>query len=168
MPQWVGSVSASLASGKHEADGSSYLGGVQISGEQPDLLEGWWVAPCVLLFRRRAVSNSGAWDETLGAGQDRDLITTMALDGADIRYQPGCYSVYRRYGNVTVSTSDPARWLANHERVLEKAERRLEETGSLLPQYRCALATSCFGLARNYYDRDRAAYQRLLAKTLAL
>lgn len=156
----------------HEADGSSHLGAVQIPGQQADLLEsllaGWWVAPCALLMRRQVVIDSSGWDETLSAGQDRDFVTTVALDGADIRYQPGCHSVYRRYGNVTVSTSDPARWLTSHQRVLEKAERRLETTGRLLPQYRRALATSYFRIARNCYDLDRGAYERLLAKTLAL
>jgi glycosyltransferase involved in cell wall biosynthesis len=156
----------------HEPDGSSHLGEVQNPGQQSDLLEallvGWWVAPCALLLRRQAVLDAGGWDETLSAGQDRDFVTTLALNGADIRYQPGCYSVYRRYGNVTVSTADPVRWLTNHERVLVKAERKLEATDRLLPRYRCALAASYFRLARDYYDLDRATYKQFLAKTLAL
>ena len=111
---------------------------------------------------------SGGWDETLTAAQDRDFFLTAALNGADIRYQPGCHSVYRRYGNVTVSTSNRPRWLANHQRVLEKAEASLLETGRSVPRYRHALATSYFSLVRNYYDLDRSTYLSLLDKVLAL
>ncbi|NIV29931.1 MAG: glycosyltransferase [Anaerolineae bacterium] len=156
----------------HEPDGSSHWGDVQATGQQADVLEsllaGWWVANNALLVRRQAVVDAGGWDETLGAGQDRDFFTTIALSGADIRYQPGCLSVYRRYGKVTVSTSDLNRWQTNHKRVLEKAECQLELTDRLLPRYRRALATSYFRLARSWYDSDRAMYQHLLARALSL
>lgn len=156
----------------HGPDGSSRLGAIQLVGHQADPLEsllgGWWVANNAFLLRRQVVLDGGGWDEALSAGQDRDFITTLALNGADIRYQPGCYSVYRRYGNVTVSTSDPLRWLANHQRVLEKAEHTLAATDRLLPEYRRALAASYFRIARNYYDTDRAAYRQLLDRTTAL
>lgn len=156
----------------HEPDGSSHLGDVQVAGQQIDVLEsllaGWWVAPVALLWRRRIVEASGGWDETLSAGQDRDFITTIAMNGADIHYQPGCHSVYRRYGNVTVSTGSMQRWLKNHQRLLEKAESSLAEAGRLEPRYRNALAASYFHLARNYYDLDRPMYLRLLDKVLWL
>jgi glycosyltransferase involved in cell wall biosynthesis len=156
----------------HEPDGSSHLGDVQVTGQQADVLEsllaGWWVANNALLVRRKAVLDAGGWDETLCAGQDRDFFTTIALSGADIRYQAGCLSVYRRYGKVTVSTSDLDRWQMNHKRVLEKAECQLESADRLFPRYREALATSYFRLARSWYDSDRAMYQRLLARALSL
>jgi glycosyltransferase involved in cell wall biosynthesis len=156
----------------HEAGGSSRLGAIELAGHRADTLEsllaGWWVANHAFLLRRQVVLDGGGWDESFSAGQDRDFITTLALNGADIRYQPGCYSVYRRYGNVTVSTSDPVRWLANHQRVLEKAELALAATDRLSPRYRRALAASYFRIARSYYDTDRAAYRRLLDRTLAL
>ena len=156
----------------HKPDGSSHLGDVQISGQQADVLEsllaGWWVAPVALLWRRRTVAASGGWDETLTAAQDRDFFTTVALRGADIQYQPGCHSIYRRYGNLTVSTGSLPRRLENHQRVLEKAEASLAEADRLVPGYRSALATSYFGLARNYYDLDRSMYLELLDKVLWL
>jgi glycosyltransferase involved in cell wall biosynthesis len=156
----------------HEPDGSSHLGEVQISGEQVDVLEsllaGWWVAPVALLWRRRVVVESGGWDEALTAAQDRDFFTMVALSGSDIRYQSGCHSVYRRYGNVTVSTSNTARWLENSQQVLEKAERKLQATSQLLMPYRRALATSYFRLARNYYDVERSRYDQLLDRALEL
>ena len=156
----------------HEPDGSSRLGDAEVPGQQFDVLEsllsGWWVAPAAILWRRRLVAASGGWDETLAAAQDRDFFISAALHGADIRYQPGCHSVYRRYGNVTVSTGSRPRWLGNHKRVLEKAEASLMEADRLVPRYRQALATSYFILARNYYDLDRSTYLRLLDKVLFL
>jgi glycosyltransferase involved in cell wall biosynthesis len=156
----------------HQPDGSSHLGEVQISGEQMDVLEsllaGWWVAPVALLWRRGTVLDAGGWDEALSAAQDRDFFTAVALREADIRYQPGCHSVYRRHGNETVSTGNLVRWLENHRRVLEKAEHRLEATDQLLPRYRKALANSYFRLARNYYDLERITYDELLDKILVL
>ena len=156
----------------HRPDGSSHLGDVEVSGQQTDvlrsLLSGWWVAPAAILWRRRIVTASGGWDDALTAAQDRDFFITAALQGADIGYQPGCHSVYRRYGNVTVSTSNRPRWLENHQRVLEKAEASLLKVGRLVPCYRQALATSYFSLARNYYDLDRPTYLRLLERVLLL
>jgi glycosyltransferase involved in cell wall biosynthesis len=156
----------------HRPDGSSYLGEVAVSGTQDDVLEsllaGWWVAPAAILFRRQAVVDSGGWDETLLAAQDLDFFSAVAMTGADIRYQPGCFSIYRRYGNVTVSTGNHPRWLENHERVLNKAEAKLSTSGRLSARYRQALASSYFHLARNYYDLDRSRYTQLMHKTLAL
>ena len=156
----------------HESDGSSHLGEMRISGKQEDVLEsllaGWWVAPPALLWRRAAVAKDGGWDEALTAAQDRDFFIAAALRGADIRYQPGCLSVYRRYGNITVSTCSRVRWLENHQRVLEKAESSLVRADRLIPRYRCALAKSYFSLARNYYDLDRSMYHRLLHRVLSL
>jgi glycosyltransferase involved in cell wall biosynthesis len=156
----------------HEPDGSSRLGDVQVAGQQKDVLEsllaGWWVANNALLVRRQAVVDAGGWDEALSAAQDRDFFTTLALGGADIRYQPGCHSIYRRYGSVTVSTGSPPRWLESHQLALEKAEVSLVEAGRLGSRYRNALAASYFRLARNYYDLDRYMYLRLLDKVLWL
>ena len=121
-----------------------------------------------MILRRQAVVDSGGWDETLNAGQDRDCVTTIALGGADIRYQAGCLSVHRRYGKVTVSTSDLRRWLENHQRILEKAEESLVQADRLVLRCRRGLASSYFSLSRNYYDVDRSMYRKLVGKVLSL
>lgn len=148
------------------------LGPVNIPGTQEDvlaaLLGGWWTANLTLLFRRAVVEQTGGWDESLAAGQDRDFFQSVALTGADIRYQPGCHSIYRRYGAVTVSTSNRLRWLENHQRILEKAEARLLQMNKMTAIYRQALARSYFHVARNYYQHDRTQYAALISKTLAL
>ncbi len=152
--------------------GASALGPVQVSGAQDDvlaaLLRGWWTANHSILFRRKVVTAVGGWDESIEAGQDRDFFQSVALTGADIRYQPGCYTIYRRYGHVTTSTGNRLRWLENHEKILRKAERRLQETGRWTLTYRQALAHSYFHLARNYYARDKEKHQCLYAKVRQL
>lgn len=92
----------------------------------------------------------------------------MAMTGADVRYQAGCHSIYRRYGAVTVSTTDRQRWLENHQRILEKAEERLQQTGCLTEAYRQALARSYFQVARNYFDVQRDRYQAIMQKVFKL
>ncbi|MCB8984693.1 MAG: glycosyltransferase [Ardenticatenaceae bacterium] len=153
-------------------EGTPTLGPIQFPGDQEDiiaaLLSGWWTANLSILFRRSAVIAAGGWDETLQVGQDRDFFLSVALTGADIRYQPGCYSIYRRYGDVTVSTSSRQRWLDNHEKILQKAERLLKDSGQWTPYYRQALAHSYFHVARNYYDRDKTKQQHLYQKVVQL
>jgi len=156
----------------HEPDGRIVLGEARVSGEQDDVLEsllgGWWTANMTLLLRREAVLRCGGWDESLEAGQDHDFFISIAMSDARIGYQPGCYSIYRRYGNVTVSTANLQHWLENRRRLLDKAENRLRDAGRLSVKYRQALAQSYFYLARNYYDIDRAKYARGLKRALSL
>lgn len=150
----------------HRVDCTSELQEIAVSGAHNDVLEallaGWWVAPAAVLFRREAILNAGGWDESLPAAQDRDFMISVAISGARIAYQPGCYSIYRRYGDVTVSTSSRRRWLDSHLRVLRKAESKLESTGGLTLRYRQALARSYFSLARNYFDIDRSEYRNVM------
>jgi glycosyltransferase involved in cell wall biosynthesis len=157
---------------RHEPDGGLVLEKVQISGAQDDVLEsllgGWWTANMALLLRREVIPRHGGWDESLEAGQDGDFFISIAMSGAGVCYQPGCYSIYRRYGNVTVSTSSLRRWLENRWRLLNKAESKLVDAGRLSAPYRQALARSYFHLARNYHDIDRSQYARLMKKTLSL
>jgi glycosyltransferase involved in cell wall biosynthesis len=155
-----------------QADGRVEIGDIVISGDHDNvlgaLLEGWWVAPAAVLARRKAVVRMGGWDESLEAAQDRDYMISLALRGARILYQPGCYSIYRRYGEVTVSTANRQRWLENHTRVLDKALGTLKSEGRLTERYRKALARSYFTLAQNYYDRDPDAFEGLIARVLSL
>lgn len=156
----------------HYPDGKVILDEVKISGNQSDilasLLSGWWVSPACLLFRRSSVEAAGVWDETLMAGQDKDFFLSVVASGAAVSYQPGCYSVYRRYGNVTVSTSSKKRYLENHIRILDKYQNRLLAEGKLLPHYKYALAQSFFVIARGYLDIERAAYDKYLKKAFSL
>jgi GT2 family glycosyltransferase len=157
----------------HQPDGSVIPCDPGPSGSPRDLLAGllsneWWVACHALLWDREAILCIGGWDEHLEAGQDRDFFLTMALVGARVEYQPGCCAIYRRYGPLTVSTTNYLRGIHNHARLIEKAEVVLMATGRLTSHYRKTLAYSHFVLARVAYDLDHTTYQALLQKALAL
>jgi glycosyltransferase involved in cell wall biosynthesis len=156
----------------HHDDGSISLGLVKISDAQDDLLASllstWWVSPACLMFTRAVVEATGGWDESLKAGQDKDFLLSVVLSGSRVSYHAGCYSIYRRYGNVTVSTSSKSRYLESHQKILEKFERRLAEQEKLSTKYRDALAQSYFMLARGYLETDPLKYSSFLKKTLDL
>jgi len=142
----------------HEPDGRVWLQEPKIPGTPPDILEAliadWWLPPVALLYRRKIVEAVGGWDESLPAAQDRDFFLRVAMATDRIEYAPGCESVYRRYGAVTVSTGSLERWALSHLRVSEKMEALLAEAGRLTPAYQRALARSYFALARNISDFD--------------
>ena len=137
----------------------SYLDKVEVSGSQQDILNSllsgrWWVAPGAVLYGRPVVELVGGWDEALRAAQDRDFFTSVALSGAKIGYQPGCCYIYRQYGAVTVSSSNLGRWVESHVATLKKSEGALVRTGRLTQEYKAALATGYFGIARGTTDYD--------------
>ncbi|PMB27329.1 glycosyl transferase family 2 [Fischerella thermalis CCMEE 5198] len=156
----------------HNGDGTSFLGPIEIAATQADILESllanWWTAVASLLYRRSAIENSGGWDESLSAAQDRDFFLSVVMNGAKVVYQPGCYSVYRRYGNVTVSTCSKSRWIECQSLVLQKAQNKLIQSNQLTIKYRCALALSYFELARESLKFDYGMYLQFLEKTLVL
>ncbi|HEY9770418.1 MAG TPA: glycosyltransferase [Coleofasciculaceae cyanobacterium] len=147
----------------HQEDGSNSLGNIKLSGQHLDTLEallsGWWASPAAYLIKRKIVIEINGWDETLKAGQDRDFWIRVAIALAKFVYQPGCYSIYRRYGNVTVSTKNCQQWCDSHAQILENARASLKAKNNLQNKYKKALAKSHFALARNYFDRDRNLYQ---------
>jgi glycosyltransferase involved in cell wall biosynthesis len=156
----------------HYPDKPAEFQPARISGPHEDMLESLlanrWVAPCAILHRRSIIERVKGWDETLESAQDRDLFTRIALFGAQIRYQPGCLAIYRRYGNVTVSTRDPRGARISTRRVLDRAEQILEERGLDNARYRRALAVSYLAIARATYDDDVHEYRELLSKALQL
>ncbi len=157
----------------HQDDEVIFLDQIEKPGTQTDilqsLLENWWTAVASLFYRRTAVEKSGGWDESLSAAQDRDFFISIVMSGAKVVYQPGCYSIYRRYGNVTVSTASKPRWVENHFNVLQKVEKRLSQQNKQIPiNYRRALAQGYFELARDYIYIDYSQYLLLLNKSLTL
>ncbi len=154
----------------HHPNGTYTLGDIKITQKQTDILESllstWWVAVAALLYRRKAVEKSGGWDETLSAAQDRDFFISVVMRGAKVVYQPGCYSIYRRYGNVTVSTASKPRWIMAHCIVLEKVERKLAQNKQLSSNYQRALAAGYFDMARYALLEDYSLYLKLLDAAL--
>ena len=158
----------------HQSNGVIFLEQIEKPGEQADILESliinWWTAVASLLYRRTAVEKSGGWDEDFLAAQDRDFLISVVMAGAKVVYQPGCYSIYRRYGNVTVSTRSKLSWVENHCKVLQKVEKKLlEQYQQNIPINYCrALAHGYFELARDYMYIDYPEYLRFSKKSLTL
>ena len=119
-----------------------------------------------VLYRRQVVNQVGGWDETLRAFQDMDFLTSVALSGAKIRYQPGCYFIYRKYGAVTISTSNFSRWSENTCISLKKSEVALARTGRLTEEYRAALAVGYFKIAQACYWFEARASFAVYEKTI--
>ena len=127
------------------------------------------LSPSPYLFSRKAICLSEGWDERLRAGQDRDFLISLLVGGATIKYQSGYYSIYRRYGDITVSTANKTLLFKNLCKVLEKAEAKLLKRGQLSPKYKRALANSYYSLIGLHRDRmNWGNYWRLLAKILLL
>ncbi|PAX51489.1 glycosyltransferase family 2 protein [Brunnivagina elsteri] len=154
----------------HRDNGTIQLGKIEISGIQSDILESllatWWVAVAALLYKRSSVDNSDGWDENLPAVQDRDFFLSVVINGAKVKYQSGCYSIYRRYGDVTVSTCSKPRWIACHCLVLEKTESKLLDLQRLSNNYRRAMAACYFDLARTALFIDYSLYLKLVDAAL--
>ncbi|KMW69958.1 glycosyltransferase family 2 protein [Limnoraphis robusta] len=136
----------------HLPKGKISLSEINICGPHEDFLEFLisgqypWLTTIVPLFRRAVVANSQGWDENIKSGQDRDFFISIALKNAKIFYQPGCYSIHRKYGNITVSTSNKARWLEQNLLIMAKTEKKLADSHRLSLKYRKALARSYFTL----------------------
>ncbi len=158
----------------HQSNGVIFLDEIEKPGTQTDILqsliENWWTAVASLLYRRTTVEKSSGWDENFSAAQDRDFIISVVMSGAKVVYQPGCYSIYRRYGNITVSTASKPRWVENHCKVLQKVETRLsQQYQQKIPvNYRRALAEGYFELARDYMYIDYSLYLKFMDKSLTL
>ncbi|MBD2314639.1 glycosyltransferase [Desertifilum sp. FACHB-1129] len=166
----------------HQPDGEIEWGKIQVCGPKSDFLETLlsndrWTPIICTLFTREIVERSGGWDEDLEAAQDRDFLFATAFADAQFAYSPGCHSLYRRYGNVTVSSKSKGRWLNNHCAVMKKAENRLKESGKLSWRYRRALAKAYYDMGREYlysefpHQLPHAKYlrhQKSLEETLRL
>ena len=160
----------------HQADGGSFLDQVRICGPKTDFLESLlanerWSNLAPILFSRESVSQSGGWDESLKAAQDRDFLISVAIAGAKFVYQPGCDSIYRIPNKPTVSTACRLRWFEGHCLVMEKAEQRLLAQNQLNPQYKKALARAYRAIGREflyyYYDKPELDKYRYYAVILA-
>lgn len=159
----------------HQPNGFTYLERIAISGVPEDILESlidgwWWVAPGAILYRRRVVDKVGGWDAQphLRLADDRDFFTSVAMSGVVVRYLPGCDFIYRKYGQVTVSTSNIPLWLDNHWRSLQKTETVLFETGRLSSKYKKAIAGGCFHLLRSCPPMNTELHFEILHKLQSL
>ena len=146
-----------------------------IAGEHEDFLESLLTYGCLppmaYLLKRQIIANSPGWDESLPAGQDRDFLISLMIDNPHltVRYQPKVGGIYRRYGNITVSTSSKPRLVQSFCRVLAKAESSLQKSDRLSRRYIKALATCYYTMSQEYKaDISSSLYQYIIRKYLSL
>ena len=149
-------VFSSVRSQKHFPDGSVVLGDTSderyyVPGD--DILEALLTSKRLAhtlspMFTHRTIAQVGGWDETVSCSQDRDLLLTVALSGAQFEFLPGCYSVYRQYPNA--------------HRVSARRGRIRAET-SLKRAYK---AESLLAKQAYQYEQPPEKYQKALAQAL--
>ncbi len=146
-----------------------------IAGEHEDFLESLLTYGCLppmaYLLKRQVIMNSLGWDESLPAAQDRDFLISLMLTNPHLRvkYQPSIGAIYRRYGDVTVSTASKHRLVHSFCRVLAKAESRLQESDRLSSRYIKALATCYYTMSQEYKrEISSSLYQYIIKKYLSL
>lgn len=152
-------------------DGRTRLSRVMEPGWQTDVLESlladWWTAVASLLYRRSLLERAPRWNEQHVRSEDRPYMLALAMMGARMGYQPGCYSIYRRYG-ASITSSAPLRWIETCEHVVDAARAELTTAGRLTAAYRHAIALSYFKLSRQVFRLDAGRHRQLLRKALAV
>jgi glycosyltransferase involved in cell wall biosynthesis len=128
------------------------------------LLSTGWLATATPLFKREIVVKAGGWDENIRAVEEKDFHFSVALMDGSFLHHADWVSVFRRYGAVTLSTSNLALWTQNAYILFRKMEQRLQNANMLTDRYREALAVSYYSIARRHYERSSPVeYRRALA-----
>jgi O-antigen biosynthesis protein len=110
-----------------------------------DSLQGWlegvWVPPCAVLWRRDVYNLTDGWDEELTLNDDGDLMMRALVEGARLVVAEKGEALYRGHppSRVTVSGGVYSQSkLRSQIRILERLEARLDGLGRL-SDYRVAL-----------------------------
>lgn len=127
------------------------------------LLADWWCVPCAYLIRRETALRA-RWDPSLTSAQDFDYMLRVAMTGARFVHTPRLVGYYRQHDEARVSRRNLDVWISNRERVLQKAEQALRESGGLTSSRSHWLALAYFRLAQSAYSTDRARFRELLAR----
>lgn len=107
-------------------------------------LEGIWVPPCAVLWRRDAYDLTEGWDEQLTFNDDGDLVMRALIAGAELRIASGGESLYRLHDNTHLSVGTnlfSGSKVQSGIRVLEKVERELGKAG-LRDRYETSLGVA--------------------------
>lgn len=145
-------------------------------------LEGSWVPPCAVLWRRDVYDRTGGWDESLTYNDDGDLMMRGFMQGVQLVAADGGEAWYRFHGVARVSVGTDLfaeAKVRSGMRVLDKLMHRLEEKGQLT-EYAVPLGTSFQWLAMLGFQHGhpelareslalgrRLAGRRLVSATLA-
>jgi hypothetical protein len=143
---------------------------VPLPAPQADHLRSWldgvWVPPAAVLWRREVYESTGGWDEALTFNDDGDLMMRALAGGARLVPAGGGEAYYRVHEparvSVSASMASPERF-RSAVRVLEKLAQLLEGQGRLteyadplgLAYHRLALNGFQFGLTEQARQCER-------------
>jgi beta-1,4-mannosyltransferase len=119
-------------------------------------LQGVWVPPCAVLWRRDAFLRSGGWDEGLTINQDGDIMMRALAGGAELVFAPGGLGLYREHPPARLTVSGATfsrRRLSSLMFVLERVTRVLQERGAL-DRYRRPLGVAYRRLALTAFQQS--------------
>ncbi len=130
---------------RYLSNGKSYLTEIKLDGLPEDILELFLSCQAYIqtgnpLFKRKVITDSGGWDETLKAAQDIDFFRSVAMNGAKFVYRSGCYILYRKYESKDRITCNLANVWNYRLLATKKAEEKLIELDKLSTRYKKALA----------------------------
>jgi glycosyltransferase involved in cell wall biosynthesis len=143
-------------------------------------MEGCWVPPCAILWRRDTYDRTGGWDERITLNDDGDLMMRALAGGAYIVPAAGGKALYRSHGEGRLSLSQDVfspRRIQSMWMVWENLAAALERHGKLsayqetmgLGFYRLALTCFQQGLRetgrRCLQAGERLAGRRVVART---
>ncbi|MFL5574689.1 MAG: glycosyltransferase [Gemmatimonadaceae bacterium] len=127
-------------------------------------LEGRWVPPCAVLWRRDAYAVTGGWDEAVTYNDDGDLMMRALARGVTLVAASGeALSHYREHGGERLSVSKnlfSETHLRSGFRVLEKLTHELEARG-ILPQYAEAIGIAWHRMASKMFREGQPELGRV-------
>jgi glycosyltransferase involved in cell wall biosynthesis len=106
------------------------------------------------LWRRSALLDVGAWKEDQSVCQEHELYLRLLKAGKRFGYYPRAGSVYRRFPDSTVSTSDSSRTFRARLEITQELERYAEAAGLMTPELSGAVQLSRLEIARVMWPED--------------
>lgn len=106
------------------------------------------------LWRRSAVQSVGAYDESDPFGLEDFLYLKLLTAGKRVAFCPEIGAVYRLWGDHTLGQKQPREYSLARLRIIDEAERHLEQAGELSPERKDAIAYGRLDCARTIYPLD--------------
>ena len=127
-----------------------------------------WCPTGAYLYRRSFLDRVLPWKEWLPVIQDARFALDCAMSGARWLHDPAISVLYRQHSTGSVSTRNKLAFAKDCLANTEDVERLWSFSGRMTPARRAALVGSYANLARSFFSLDRATFERLHRKLLAM
>lgn len=136
----------------------------EIDGKDPllDFIRWGPLQTTGMLFRREAVLRVGGWKESQPCCQEHELLLRLLRAGCVARACKSVGSVYRIWGENSVSRRDPMLAIRIRMELTDQVAADLQASGMLTDRHRRALFVARMESARSAYARGDAAFARQL------